>query len=178
MGDGAVGNADSDVGDIEYVTDPPANFADQDFWRWVQQYTQWDIFGGSGNPLANSLAMAGRESWRGGGLPAFMDLGQDALRSQIPTLRFAVRAMLPRSAMRTADAAGPRAGYQVLKFDTRLAGDQMAAVSAAETFYRRPTARADGRDEAASLFQPYWHARLSAVTDGERDQARALQGAR
>jgi len=121
--------------DEPYVDDPPENFADQDFWRWAQEATNWDITGGNANPLANSWAHSARKQWPGGGLPSFQSL------------------------------AGPGASNAyfgvVLKRSGR-AGIELTSSAAAEAYFRRPHARADQRKELPNLFHPYWQARLSA----------------
>ncbi|GAA4336433.1 hypothetical protein GCM10023144_30740 [Pigmentiphaga soli] len=191
MGRGAVlpGNGGVDA-DTPYVDDPPDDFADQDFWRWVQQATRWDLLDEAANPLANSLAVAQRDVWRGRGLPAFPELSADALRmGGTARLRFAVVARRDGGA----SGASPVTGYRVsgasavspraspAPFTAVAAGSlrfgeapALAAVAAAETYYQRPGPRADGRRELPSLFQPYWHARLGAATDDERRRALAL----
>ncbi|MGB3288676.1 MAG: hypothetical protein WBA83_05330 [Burkholderiaceae bacterium] len=135
MGWGWIPSAVSQVMDQPHVEDPPENFSDQDFWRWVQEATDWDITSGSANPLANSNAAAAWQRWQGGGLPAYFDTAGGADKA----LRFSV----------SLRHAGPNG----LVVTTR---------SAAETFYQRPQARPDGLDETGNLFQPYWQARLAA----------------
>lgn len=122
--------------DQAHVQDPPDDFSAQDFWRWVQEATDWDIVSGSDNPLANSKAVANRQRWQGGGLPAYLDIHRGA--ETLP-LKFSVSWQYP--------------GPQGLLVSTR---------SAAETFFDRPQARSDGRAETANLFHPYWQARLAA----------------
>ncbi len=177
MGYGAVkSHADLPDSGVEYVADPPENFADQDFWRWVRQSTSWDILAGTGNPLANSWAMAGQVQWSGRGLPSYVEIS-DAGRSpqSSPSLRFAIRASRAQAALHTTDARAPKAGAGKLEFKTLLAGNVMAAASAAETFYERPFARRDGRYERANLYQPYWQARLVSLSNAERERVRAMQ---
>ncbi|NYT64982.1 hypothetical protein H0A58_03235 [Alcaligenaceae bacterium] len=119
----------------DHVQNPPDNFSAQDFWRWVQEATDWDIVSGSDNPLANSKAVVNRQRWQGGGLPAYFDIHRGA---QAVPLGFSVSWQYP--------------GPQGLMVSTR---------SAAETFFDRPQARNDGRTEMANLFHPYWQARLA-----------------
>lgn len=178
MGYGAVkaGGGQADDG-IDYVKNPPSDFSEEDFWRWVQKYTQWDLLGTLSNPFANSLALAGLAQWTGRGLSSYAEVAASNGGAP-PPLRFSIRTSHGAKNISTTTGAGPRAGHRVLLFETRLAGNEMAAISAAETFYARPTARADRRQEQASLFRPYWQARLSAITDDERLQARRLQEAR
>ncbi len=118
-----------------HVDDPPDNFSAQDFWRWVKEATDWDIISGSDNPLANSRAAANRHRWEGGGLPSYFDVTSEKNLN----LRFSLTLRHP--------------GPQNLTVSTR---------SAADTFFDRPEARADGRPEYRNLFHPYWQARLVA----------------
>ena len=124
--------------DAPHVSDAPEDFANQDFWRWVEGATSWDISGGNANPLANSWAYGSRRQWAGGGLPVFHDL---KARNTEAMARFKV-------ALR-------RVGR---------AGEAIHSVSAAETFFRRPHLRADGRRELPGTFHPYWQARLRNVS--------------
>ncbi len=141
MGWGWIPSAAGQQTQSPYVDDPPADFSAQDFWRWVKEATNWDIVGGDANPLANSKAVAARQRWEGGGLPAYFDTGSAAADQ---TLRFGVRLQVP----------GP---------ENLL----VTAYSAAETFFERPEPRSDGRHETANLFHPYWQARLApAVPHG------------
>jgi len=122
-----------------HVSDPPKDFAAQDFWRWVKQATDWDIVTGDANPLANSRAVAGRQRWRGGALPDYFDVGADAAGK---ALRFTVELK--------------HAGPEGLTITTR---------SAAETFFQRPEPRTDRRLESSNLFHSYWQARLASPND-------------
>ncbi|MFT0548089.1 hypothetical protein ACMHYO_17380 [Allopusillimonas ginsengisoli] len=119
-----------------HVANAPENFSHRDFWRWVSEYTSWDIITGTGNPLATSRATAARQRWQGGGLPAHFDTTPMAVRRP---LSFALTLRLP----------GPE-GYVIT---TR---------AAAESFFARPHTRPDGAQEHANLFHPYWQARLTA----------------
>ncbi|CDM24372.1 hypothetical protein [Castellaniella defragrans] len=123
--------------DASHVEDPPEDFADQDFWRWVRAATQWDLVGGRDNPLANSYALRDRQPWSSRGLGGYLDV---------------------------AAAAGPDAasGFVVHMELADASGRPIRARSAAESLFSRPERRADGLDETPSLFHPYWHARLAA----------------
>ena len=120
----------------EYVEDAPENFSEQDFWRWVQAATQWDLVGGQANPLGNSYAVRDRQAWASDGLAAYEDvasgMGDEAASG------FVVELALP----------GPE-------------GQRLHARSAAESHFARPSERPDGLREAPNLFHPYWHARLA-----------------
>ncbi|MFW7342798.1 hypothetical protein V0R37_14815 [Pollutimonas sp. H1-120] len=136
MGWGWIPSAASQTMDQPHVDDPPDDFSAQDFWRWVQEATDWNIASGNANPLANSKASAARQRWRGGGLPAYIDTAGNVIDR---TLQFSV--------------------------SLRHAGPQdlvVTARSAAETYYQRPEARGDGLRETGNLFHPYWQARLVA----------------
>lgn len=146
MGWGWVPPQRSSLADIPYVDNPPENFADQDFWRWVREATRWNISGGNANPLANSWAHSARRQWRGGGVPPFHDVA---------------------AARRAATAY-----FQVSLERRARSGMAFTSRSAAETYFRRPHARADGRREAANTFHPYWQARLRAVEPEEQGARR------
>lgn len=155
---------------LDYVEEPPLDFSKEDFWRWVEQSTSWDIFDGATNPMGNSYAMAGAQRWPGKGLPAYREV---ALARTRDPLRFAVAVQFAGAALKTTDAdssvAEPagRFGYAALG----RAG-QVSVTSAAEAYFARPERRADGRNELATLFRPYWQARLSSVTPQEAAQAK------
>lgn len=120
--------------DAPYVQDAPEDFSNQDFWRWVNEATQWSITGGNANPLANSWAYNARRQWPGGGIPAFHDLSHRD--------------------------PGVAAHFSVSLKRTLRPGLQLHSTSAAETFFRRPELRQDGQRELPSTFHPYWQSRL------------------
>lgn len=120
----------------DYAEDAPENFSEQDFWRWVQAATQWDLVGGQANPLGNSYAVRDRQAWTSSGLAAYEDvtpgMGAEAASG------FVAELVLP----------GPE-------------GRLLHARSAAESHFVRPSRRPDGLWETPNLFHPYWHARLA-----------------
>ncbi|NYT85850.1 hypothetical protein [Pollutimonas harenae] len=146
MGWGWIPSAQTQTIGQPHVDDPPADFAAQDFWRWVQEATNWDITSDSANPLANSRAVASRQRWQGGGLPSYFDV---ASKAAITSLGFSVSLRHP--------------GPDGLIVSTR---------SAAETFFDRPELRSDARIEQASLFNPYWQARLAIHKDATDSKMR------
>ncbi|WYX32208.1 hypothetical protein WJ976_13215 [Achromobacter denitrificans] len=75
--------------------------------------------------------------------------------------------------MKTTDADGPVAG-PMGRFSYAALGrsGSVHVMSAAETYFARPERRADGQGELATLFRPYWQARLSAVTPQEAARAK------
>lgn len=122
--------------DDPHTATPPDDFSEVDFWRWVRDTTDWDIAAGSANPLASSRAHVKRRLWSTAGLPGFHDLSDFAATGKI-----AFSLSLHRSV------------------DT---GHVVTTRSAAESFFSRPEVREDRRWERASLFRPYWQARLVA----------------
>lgn len=162
--------------DLPHVDNPPGDFADQDFWRWVREHTDWDLLDSASNPLANSFALAGGALWQGRGLPPFVEAARPG--GSAGTLRFAVRATRPARAMGTTDGRGPRGGAGRLALETGLGKGGLAAVSAAAVYYRRPVGGAGDAAERPSLFMPYWQAGLSPVASSERALAwRRQEGA-
>ncbi|MGB3431953.1 pilus assembly protein TadG-related protein [Achromobacter sp.] len=155
---------------LEYVDEPPLDFSDQDFWRWVELSTNWDLLNDISNPMANSYAMAAAQRWPGRGLPAYRDV---ALPRGADPLRFAVAVRRASASLKTTDAeSAVRAPVGRFRYASLAPEDAVTVTSAAETYFARPEPRADGRDELATLFRPYWQARLSAVTAGEAARAR------
>jgi len=134
MGWGWIPTASWQRTDSPHVENPPDDFSAQDFWRWVREATDWDIFTGDANPLANSRAVAGRSQWRSSGLPDYFDVAGAGFD---PQLSFTVRLR--------------RDGPEGIPITTR---------SGAETFFSRPHGRPDGYSERPNLFHPYWQARL------------------
>ncbi|MBD9434321.1 hypothetical protein IB257_30665 [Achromobacter sp. ACM03] len=155
---------------LEYVEEPPLDFSEQDFWRWVEQSTNWDLLDGFTNPMANSYAMAAAQRWPGRGLPAYRDI---ALPRSGDPLRFAVTVRLAGASLKTTDGdSAVRTPLGAFRYAALGPEDAVTVTSAAETYFARPERRADGRDELATLFRPYWQARLSAVSAAEAAQAR------
>lgn len=121
----------------DHADDAPQDFSEQDFWRWVQAATQWDLLDSQANPLANSYAMQQRQQWPSRGLAGYLDVAPGLDRQA--AAGFVVRLTL--------DDAGDVAVH---------------ARSAAETLFSRLDRRADGLEESAHLFHPYWQARLAS----------------
>ena len=68
-----------------------------------------------------------------------------------------------------------RPAGQLGVFDSAAPGNLIASLSRAEVFFVRPEARPDGRRELASLYSPYWQARLVAPTMLDRVYAATRQ---
>ena len=164
----------SSAGAGEPEDSAPTDFSQEDFWRWATRQTDWNIFGGTRNPLGEAWASMAPVRLGGHGVPA-----NATLASGRDSLRFVLRIRQPQAQLPTTDGNSRiKAGGDRLTVPTHTAGGEMAAMAAAETFYARPAPRPDGQSERANLFQPYWQARLAPVHDEERAYARTLQGVR
>lgn len=140
MGWGRVSVRDGEPPGFVFHDDPPQDFSEQDFWRWVRAATDWGLLDGRDNRLANSYAVLRGSRWAARGLPGFTDLRRQGDGAQ--SLSFGLRVVL--------SVPGKGAG-----------GVSAVTVhSAAQTDFLRPGRRADGRHELPNLFHPYWQARL------------------
>jgi len=124
-----------------HVTQPPTDFSSQDFWRWVQSKTDWDIATGMDNPLANSWAVVNSTLWTGRGLGTYVDI-DGSRRGQAAA--FQTRLRLP-------DASG----------------HVITTRSAAAAYYALPPGASSMQDTIdgvpAHLFLPYWQAHWIAA---------------
>lgn len=131
-----------------------------------------DAPGAGVNPGATDRASS--DDWRYSGLPSFLALSASALSHGgggsgrvEPRLDLAVRLTRANAQTLTSEARAQvrpeRPGDPALRLN-RYAGQAAqgvyAAVSASQAFFERPSARADGQAELASLFNPYWQVRL------------------
>lgn len=116
----------------DFTDEAPTDFSQQDFWRWVQEHTNWNIFSGSANPLATSWAKKDQIQWHGQGLGKYLD----TLQSN-SVVFFATELKL----------LGPRNQW-------------LHSKSGAETYFLRPTDRTDNKKESSNLFHSFWQARL------------------
>lgn len=156
MGWGAVLGPDGKPpAEVEYAVGPPVDFTALDFWRWVKESTTWDLGTGIQTPLANSYALAHVRRWPGRGVPDDYEVTNGAV-----PLRFTLAVSLQS---RAAPLARPR-NVGVAPGASAAGGTAITVTSAAETYFARPLPRPDGQDELATLFRPYWQARLSART--------------
>ena len=119
------------------------------------------------NPVALSLADADAfdDVWRYSGLPGFADLSAPALAQADPRLKFAVVLTRAKAEIRSSDGASTvRPGGRLAIYQNQLASDRLTAVATSEVFFQRPQARADGKTELASLFNPYWQVHLISTS--------------
>lgn len=61
-------------------------------------------------------------------------------------------------------------------FNEHPAGGKLIALGRAEVYFDRISARADGKTELGSLYNPYWRVRLVAPTEADRTWASTKQG--
>lgn len=151
---------------LEYDENPPDNFTSQDFWHWVRRSTTWDVRGGTGNPLANSRAIAQLRPWPGSGLPGYYEV---ASARGAEHLRFAVAVSAARGGLGHVDFAAP---VRTPRGASAGPGAWLRVTSAAETYFARPEPHPGDPEEPPTLFLPYWQARLASVTAEEALRAR------
>ena len=120
----------------------PSDFSGQSFWRWVSSngMTNWNIFSGSENYLADGWSYMESIRWKSAGSRHFGSMSGDL---SVP-ITFGMEARQ--------SSASLTANHPV---------KEIAAQSYAQTYYSRPNVRADRKNELPSLFQPYWQARLA-----------------
>ena len=136
-----------------------------------------DVGGVRINPLATLLAdqsLVGdpARQHRGTGIAPILDLDYRSLANpRFPVSRIAVLAALPQRELRTAAGLGLAASSLVA--DSVLPRRRLWSMSAAEAYFRRPPTPGTRVHELASLYSPYWQARLVTVDDAEREAANA-----
>lgn len=102
--------------------------------------------------------------------------------SQAPrTLTYSVAAHLPRESVSTVDQLLMPWGLPTVEGGSEPVAPQFGAgslhaISSAEIYFQRPAARADRREEHASLFNPYWQARLVPTGPVERQLTASSRG--
>ena len=74
------------------------------------------------------------------------------------------------------NAASAAPSGRLAFFNDHPAGGEIAALSRAQVFFDRIAARADGKSELGSLYNPYWRVRLVAPTAADRAYAATKQG--
>lgn len=74
------------------------------------------------------------------------------------------------------NAAQAKPSGRLALFNDRPAAGQLAALSRAQVFFDRIAARADGKNEIGSLYNPYWRVRLVAPTAADKAYAATKQG--
>jgi Putative Flp pilus-assembly TadE/G-like len=121
----------------------------------------------SANPSATSTAEDEMMSNDGyGGITKVRELNYEALsNTRFPTSGVAVLARFAHSDLRTASQIGASAGR--LQLSENLPGNRMWSLSAAEVYFSSPNTAVSGL-EYASLYSPYWQARLVEPSTAQR----------
>ncbi|MBS0611605.1 MAG: hypothetical protein JSS24_00350 [Proteobacteria bacterium] len=104
------------------------------------------------------------------GLPAIQDVRDTT--STDPKAGISAYVSKPRNV--GPGRVGP--GGRLAVFDGAVPGKGVAALARAEVFFERPDARADGREERGSTFDPYWRVRLIAPVGLDEAYAAGRQG--
>ncbi len=137
------------------------------------------LFGNTGSTLDNRLATALAESEIAGeghagfdrysGIERVRELNYGVLADdRFPVSQVVVLARAEARQLRTANALGVGAGR--LRLLESFAGDRLWAMAVGEAYFRRPPG-APERIEYASLYSPYWQARLAEPSDAQRAAA-------
>jgi len=111
------------------------------------------------------------------GIQPFRDLNYAGLNGSDPQVKnptavLGVITHLGGNNLRTANTLNIGVGR--LRMPEKLDRNELSSVAAAEVYFERPAARADGRVEYPSLFNPYWQARLAEPTVAQRAEALLL----
>ena len=77
--------------------------------------------------------------------------------------------------MTSGGAAQAKPSGDLAQFNDKPAGARLAALARAQVFFDRIDARADGKTESGSLYNPYWRVRLVAPTLADRGWVAAKQ---
>jgi hypothetical protein len=125
------------------------------------------------------------------GIPGYHDLSPEFLDQADgnPMLTLSIRVIRPRDQLRTSDGRSQiRGGERINAYRSEVAADEMAAVSASQVYFARPsehTLNAFGQrlfgntraNEIGSLFNPYWQVRLAdARADVDLQRVRQAAG--
>ena len=124
------------------------------------------------NPRASRLATTGmvpRQSYRG--VPEIRDVVRPANQDE-RRLTYSVALRLPAGRVPTSDRLlspqGLALAQGVESLSPQFSADAIHALGSAEIYFQRPDRRIDGRREYASLFSPYWQARLVETPRSDR----------
>lgn len=130
------------------------------------------------NPRAQRMALAALQNRQSSefvaydGIAAVRDLAESQRNSAMPvTSPVAVLARIDARRLRFSSLAQRMSGASV----PALPGDRIWALATAQTYFRNPElgqGQRQGQTELASLFSPFWQARLSPTTDEQRALAR------
>ena len=127
------------------------------------------------NPSAKRLASSGIHSFTNyGGLSKIHELDYDELdNKKFPVSNIAVLTRIKHQDLRTADTLNLGVGR--FRTTESLHANRLSRVSAAQVYFRKPVQSANGAAgspddelEYASLFNPFWQARLISPTEVQR----------
>lgn len=110
------------------------------------------------------------------GIPASRDLRDLDPKAERSTYLTMLVSKSQAALMTSGGAAQAKPAGDLALFNDKPAGGELMALSRAEVFFDRIAARADGKSEIASLYNPYWRVRLVAPTAGDRAYAASKQG--
>ena len=133
------------------------------------------------NPRTSAIAVGALTPNNGyAGLPPYRDV-RISRAAAAATLRYEIQLRQRGATIATSDQVMGAPATAVPGEEPRILSpafhsDSMYALSAAQVSFARPVARADHRQELASLFNPYWEARLAPVTLAQRALAAAARG--
>ncbi len=110
------------------------------------------------------------------GLQAFRSLSQSTIDNGIAPLKLKVEVAMPVERVSNSDATEVRGHF---KAPVEAPGNLISSISVAEVYYQRPDVaeNAAKRLEKANLYNPYWSARLSPISNADRALAVSLRAA-
>lgn len=110
------------------------------------------------------------------GLPAVREI-QDVDPAHEATTGITVRVQKSQTdTLTSGNAAQAKPSGELALFNDHPAGGKVVALSRAQVFFDRIAARADGKAELGSLYNPYWRVRLVAPTLADKAYAATKQG--
>lgn len=130
------------------------------------------------NPTTALAAEREKTRMRFSGLPATRDLAKVEPTDPDPPPSTAITILVrkPHGRMLTSGGlAQAKPSGRLELFDAKPAGSRLVALSRANVYFDRIAARADGKTERASLYNPYWRVRLVAPTAADKAWAAAQQ---
>ena len=110
------------------------------------------------------------------GIPTSQEIADTSSRSE-PSTGITIRVWKKQAdTLTSGGAAQLKPSGSLALFDDKPASGDMVGLSRAQVFFDRISARADGKSEIGSLYNPYWRVRLVAPTTADKAYAAARQG--
>ncbi len=138
----------------------------------------------SGCTLQQRVLAQGNTSWGNdpgqfAGLPPFFDLSQDRQRETDPRLKFGIRLFLDKTQLSVSGGtsqiqnSSPDSYFGLNRYAVSTPGkdNSMEAVGVSQVYFQRGSLNSSygaglgTPTESASLFSPYWHARMADTTE-------------